>query len=210
MGFYERWIVPRLLDLAMRNRVLDHHRHQTVASARGLVLEVGVGSGLNLPLYGPAVTRVVAIDPSPELLRLASRRTADVVIPVSLLRASAEHLPLADAVFDTIVMTWTFCSIPNPIAALTEMRRVLKPGGQLLFVEHGLSPEIRVARWQHRLTPCWKRISGGCHLDRKTDDLIRIAGFQIDAIEMAYMQGPKPWTFMYQGSAKNVRAEFSG
>ena len=210
MGFYERWIVPRLLDLAVRNRLLDHYRQQTIASARGLVLEVGVGSGVNLPLYGPAVTRVVGLDPSPELLRLASKRAADVVIPVSLLRASAEHLPLADAVFDTIIMTWTLCSIPNPMAALTEMRRVLGPGGRLIFVEHGLSPEIRVARWQHRLTPCWKRISGDCHLDRKTDDLIRVAGFQIDAIELAYMQGPKPWTFMYQGSAKNVRAELSG
>jgi ubiquinone/menaquinone biosynthesis C-methylase UbiE len=210
MGFYERWIVPRLLDLAMRNRLLDHYRQQTIASARGLVLEVGVGSGVNLPLYGPAVTRVVGLDPSPELLRLASKRAADVVIPVSLLRASAEHLPLADAVFDTIIMTWTLCSIPNPMAALTEMRRVLGPGGRLIFVEHGLSPEIRTARWQHRLTPYWKRISGGCHLDRKTDDLIRAAGFQIDAIEMAYMQGPKPWTFMFQGSAKNVRAELSG
>jgi ubiquinone/menaquinone biosynthesis C-methylase UbiE len=127
-----------------------------------------------------------------------------------LLRGSVEHVPFADATFDAIVMTWTLCSIPNPIAALTRMRWVLRPGGQLLFVEHGLSPEIRVARWQHRLTPYWKRISGGCHLDRKTDDLIRAASFQIDAIEMAYMQGSKPWTFMYQGSAKNVRAELSG
>ena len=201
MGLYERWIVPRLLELAMRNRLLDHYRQQTIETARGLVLEVGVGSGLNLPLYGPAVTRVVGLDPSPELLRLASKRAADAVVPVSLLRASAEHLPLADAVFDTIVMTWTLCSIPNPIAALTEMRRVLRPGGRLIFVEHGLSPEIRIARWQHRLTPYWKRISGGCHLDRKTDDLIRAAGFQIDAVETGYMKGPKPWTFMYQGSA---------
>jgi SAM-dependent methyltransferase len=181
MGLYERWIVPRLLDLAIRNRLLDRYREQTIETARGLVLEVGIGSGLNLPLYGPAVTRVVGVDPSPELLRLASKRTADAVVPVSLLRGSAEHVPFRDAVFDAIVMTWTLCSIPNPIAALTEMRRVLKPGGQLLFVEHGLSPEIRTALWQHRLTPYWKRISGGCHLDRKTDDLIRAAGFQIDA-----------------------------
>ena len=181
-----------------------------IETAQGLVLEVGVGSGLNLPLYGTAVTRVVAVDPSPELLRLASRRAVDAVVPVSLIRASAEHLPFAGAIFDTIVMTWTLCSIPNPIAALTEMRRVLWPGGQLLFVEHGLSREIRTARWQHRLTPYWKRISGGCHLDRKTDDLIRAAGFQIDAIEMAYMQGPKPWTFMYQGSAKNVERGLAG
>ena len=201
MGFYDRWIVPRLLDLAMRSRVLDHYRERTIETARGLALEIGVGSGLNLPLYGPAVTRVVGLDPSTELLRLASRRAGDVVIPVSLLRASAEHLPLADALFDTIVMTWTLCSIPNPIAALMEMRRVLRPGGRLIFVEHGLSPEIRTARWQHQLTPYWKRISGGCHLDRKTDDLIRAAGFQISAVETGYMTGPKPWTFMYQGSA---------
>ena len=136
----------RLLELAMQNRLLDHYRHQTIASARGLVLEVGVGSGVNLPLYRPAVTHVVGLDPSPQLLRLASRRAADAVVPVSLLRGSAEHDPFADAVFDTIVMTWTLCSIPNPIAALTEMRRVLRPGGRLIFVEHGLSPEIRTAR----------------------------------------------------------------
>jgi ubiquinone/menaquinone biosynthesis C-methylase UbiE len=158
---------------------------------------------VNLPLYGGAVTRVVGLDPSPQLLRLASRRAVDVVIPVSLLRASAEHLPLADAVFDTIVMTWTLCSIPNPMAALTEMRRVLRPGGRLIFVEHGLSTEIRTARWQRRLMPYWKHISGGCHLDRKTDELIRSTGFQIDAVENRVHAGAKPWTFMYQGSATN-------
>jgi ubiquinone/menaquinone biosynthesis C-methylase UbiE len=201
MGLYERWIVPRLLDLAMRNGVLDHYRQRTIETAQGLVLEVGVGSGLNLPLYGPAVTSVVAVDPSPELLRLTSKRATEAVVPISLLRGSAEQVPFADAVFDAIVMTWTLCSIPNPMAALTEMRRVLRPGGRLIFVEHGLSPEIRTARWQRQLTPYWKRISGGCRLDRKTDDLIRAAGFQIDAVETGYMTGPKPWTFMYHGSA---------
>jgi ubiquinone/menaquinone biosynthesis C-methylase UbiE len=201
MDVYERWILPRLLDLAMRNRVLDHYRQQTIETARGLVLEIGVGSGLNLPLYSRAADHVCGIDPSPELLRLAHKRTADAVVPVSLIRASAEHLPFGVAVFDTIVMTWTLCSIPNPIAALIEMRRVLKPGGRLLFVEHGLSQESRVARWQHRLTPCWKRIGGGCHLDRKMDDLIRAAGFGIDTIETGYMAGPRAWTFMYRGSA---------
>jgi ubiquinone/menaquinone biosynthesis C-methylase UbiE len=210
VGVYERWILPRLLDLAMRNKLLNHYRQRTIETARGLVLEVGVGSGLNLRSYSRAVDRVCGIDLSPELLRLAHERTADAVVPVSLIRASAEHLPFDVAVFDAIVMTWTLCSIPNPIAALTEMRRVLKPGGDLLFVEHGLSPETGIARWQHWLTPCWKRIGGGCHLDRKMDDLIRAAGFQIDAIEAGYMRGPKPWTFMYRGSAKNDRAELSG
>jgi ubiquinone/menaquinone biosynthesis C-methylase UbiE len=140
-------------------------------------------------------------DPSPELLGRASERMADARVPVVLVRASAEQVPFADAAFDTIVMTWTLCSIPDPRAALDEMRRILKPGGRLLFVEHGLSPEPRIIRWQHRLTPCWRRIGGGCHLDRKMDDLIRAAGFRVDALETGYMKGPKPWTFMYQGSA---------
>jgi len=202
MGFYGRFILPRLLDLAMRNRRLDGYRQQAIASARGLVLEIGVGSGLNLALYGPAVEGVCAIDPAAELLLLASQRIEHAQVPVSLARASGEHLPFADAVFDTVVTTWTLCSIPNPVAALIEARRVLKPGGCLVFVEHGLSPEPRVARWQHGLTPCWRRIGGGCHLDRKMDDLIRSAGFRLDAIETGYMTGPKPWTFMYRGRAE--------
>jgi ubiquinone/menaquinone biosynthesis C-methylase UbiE len=201
MGFYGRFILPRMLDLAMRNRRLERYRHRAIAAARGLVLEVGVGSGPNLALYGAAVARVCAIDPSPELLRLAGARAGDAPVPVSLVRASGEHLPFGDRVFDTVVTTWTLCSIADPVAALVEARRVLKPGGCLVFVEHGLSPEPRVARWQHGLTPCWKHIGGGCHLDRKMDDLIRAAGFRLDAVETGYMRGPKPWTFMYEGRA---------
>ena len=171
------------------------------------MLEVGVGSGLNLPRYGLTVTQVVAIDPSLELLRLASKRRLAARAPISLLPASAEQLPFADTVFDTVVMTWSLCSIAHPVAALREMSRVLKPGCRLLFVEHGLSPEPRIARWQHCLTPCWNRIGGGCHLDRKMDDLIRAAGFGFDVIETGYMKGPKPWTFRYQGSANKVAIE---
>jgi ubiquinone/menaquinone biosynthesis C-methylase UbiE len=185
----------------MRNRSLDAYRQRTIMAASDVVLEIGAGSGQNLPLYGSAVDRVCAIDPSAELLRLATSRIADVSVPVSLVRGSAEEIPFANMVFDTIVMTWTLCSIPNPVAALIEMRRVLKPGGNLVFVEHGLSPESGVARWQHRLTPCWKRIGGGCHLDRKMDDLIRSAGFRLSDIETGYMNGPKLMTFMYQGQA---------
>jgi ubiquinone/menaquinone biosynthesis C-methylase UbiE len=202
MGVYGALILPRLLDVTMRNRRLAHYREQTIGLARGLVLEIGVGSGLNFPLYGRVVNRLCAIDPSPELLRLARNRAAGALFPVSLFRASAEQLPFASAAFDTVVMTWTLCSIVHPVAPLSEINRVLKPGGRLLFVEHGLSPEPRIARWQHRLTPCWKCIGGGCHLDRKMDDLIRAAGFGFDVIETGYMVGPKPWTFMYQGSAK--------
>jgi ubiquinone/menaquinone biosynthesis C-methylase UbiE len=201
MGFYDRRIVPRLIDLAMRNQRLGPYRQRTIGAARGFVLEIGVGSGLNLPLYGSAVDRICALDPSRELLQLATRRMEVAVVPVWLMRASAERLPFADASFDTVVTTWTLCSIPDPLTALTEMRRVLKPGGNLVFVEHGLSPEPPVARWQHRLTPCWKHISGGCHLDRKMDELIRAAGFRLDAVETGYMKGPKLGTFMYQGQA---------
>jgi ubiquinone/menaquinone biosynthesis C-methylase UbiE len=201
MGFYEKLVVPRLINMAMRNARLACYRRETIRAARGLVLEIGVGSGQNLPLYSLAVDRVCGIDPSPELLRLATKRLVDASVPVSLIRGSAEQLPFSEAVFDTLVITWTLCSIPNPNAALHEMRRVLKLGGRLLFVEHGLSPETRIIRWQHRLTPCWKRIGGGCHLDRKMDDLIRAAGFGIDALETGYMKGPKPFTFIYQGAA---------
>ena len=201
MGLYENWVLPRLLDLTMRNHVLYSYRRGVMNLASGLVLELGVGSGRNLPLYGPPVRLVVGLDTSSQSLRLARRQAAQALVQVALVRASAQSIPFADATFDAIVMTWTLCSIPNPIAALTEMRRVLKPGGRLLFVEHGLSPETRIARWQHRLTPYWKRIGGGCHLDRKMGELIHSAGFEIDAIETGYMRGPKPWTFMYQGSA---------
>jgi ubiquinone/menaquinone biosynthesis C-methylase UbiE len=201
MGLYQRWVLPRLLELAMRQKVLDQYRQRAIASACGLVLEVGVGSGLNLALYGPAVESVCAIDPSAELLRVATQRIGEALVPVSLVQASGERLPFAGASFDTVVMTWTLCSIIDPVAALIEMRRVLKPGGCLLFVEHGLSTDYRVARWQHGLTPGWRRIGGGCHLDRRIDELIRAAGFRLDAIETGYMTGPKPWTFLYQGRA---------
>jgi ubiquinone/menaquinone biosynthesis C-methylase UbiE len=199
MGAVANWLFSRLLDFTMRNRALDRYRRVTVGAARGIVLEIGVGSGLNLGLYAADVDHVYALDPSAELLGMARRRSQQAAVRASFVRASAEQLPFPDAAFDTVVMTWTLCSIGDPVVALTEMRRVLKPGGLVLFVEHGLSPEPGVARWQRRLTPCWSRLSGGCHLDRKADDLIRATGFEIKALETGYMRGPKPWTYIYQG-----------
>ncbi len=205
MAAVANWLFSRLLDLAMRNRALDPYRRATVAAAHGTVLEIGVGSGLNLSRYGDEVDHVYTLDPSIELLGMARRRSSQAAVSASFVRASGEQLPFPDMVFDTVVMTWTLCSIANPTAALEEMRRVLKPDGQVLFVEHGLSPEPAVARWQRRLTPYWCRLSGGCHLDRKADDLITAVGFEMTALDAAYMRGPKPWTYMYQGSARTPR-----
>jgi len=173
MGFYQGMILPPLLDRAMRDRHLAPYRRRTLEAAEGFVLEIGAGSGLNFPRYAAGLDRVVALDPSPPLLLLAARRRGEARVPVSLLRGTAERLPFAAAVFDTVVTTWTLCSVDDPLAALRETRRVLKPGGKLLFVEHGLAPTKRVAAWQHLLTPCWKAVAGGCHLDRRIDELIK-------------------------------------
>ena len=201
MNFYERWILPPLLDLVMRRQDLARYRRAAVAAARGRVLEIGVGSGLNFPLYGKQVELLYGIDPSPRLLAIARRRATASGVPVELLLGSATAIPLSDNAVDTVVMTWTLCSIPDPLAALREMRRVLKPDGNLYFVEHGLSPEPGVERWRHRITPAWRRMAGGCHLDRKMDDLIRRAGFDLTNLHEEYAPGPRAMSYMYQGCA---------
>ena len=201
MNFYDRWILPPILDLAMRQQQLHKYRREVVSQARGCVLEIGVGSGLNFPFYGKAVESVVGIDPSPRLLAMARRRADAAGVRAEFLEGSAVAIPLPDNSVDSVVMTWTLCSIPDPPAALREMRRVLKPGGGLLFVEHGLSPEAGVERWQHRFSPVWCHIAGGCHLDRKMDDLIRSAGFEITEMRNEYASGPRPMTYMYIGCA---------
>ena len=201
MNLYQRWIVPRLVELAMGQPQMQDYRRKLVPEAHGRVLEIGVGSGMNLPFYAGDVREVVGVDPSEELLEMARQRAAGAGRQVTLTRADAASLPLDDASFDAIVMTWTLCSIADPAAALGEMRRVLKPGGALLFIEHGLSPDPGVARWQHRLTPVWRRFTGGCHLDRKMDDLFRAAGFALPELRNEYAKGPRPMTYMYEGRA---------
>jgi len=201
-AFYEQRILPLLVDRAMRQRPLEPFRREVVSPARGRVLEVGVGSGLNLPLYGRAVDALLGLDPSSRLLSMARRRLTPGSAPPRLLQASATDIPLADGSVDTVILTWTLCSIPDPVAALREMRRVLAPAGVLRFVEHGLSPLPRVRSWQRRLTPIWRRFAGGCHLDRKVDDLLRDAGFEISALRTEYAPGPRPLTYMYTGCAQ--------
>lgn len=204
LNFYERWILPPLLDWVMRQPQLEKYRREVVASARGRVLEIGVGSGLNFPFYSKEVEIVIGIDPSPRLLAMARRRAAAAGVEVELLQGTATAIPLADSTTDTVVMTWTLCSVPDPLLALREMRRVLKPDGRLLFIEHGLCPEVGIERWQHRLTPMWRHISGGCHLDRNMEDLNRSAGFELKELRNEYADGPRIFTYMYEGCARPI------
>jgi len=174
-----------------------------VPQARGNVLEIGIGSGLNLPFYSRDVQRVYGVDPSLELQRMAKKRVSAVPFEVEFVRQSAEEpFPIGDSSIDTVVMTWTLCSIPNPAPALQQMKRVLKASGRLIFVEHGHAADPRVVVWQDRITPVWKRIGGGCHLNRKIDELIRAAGFQISELKTFYLPGPRPMTYTYQGLAQ--------
>ncbi len=202
MGFYSDIILPRLCDFAMRNKELVPIRRRVIGAAEGRVLEIGVGSGLNLPFYRAEVAEVLALEPAPRLVSMARGVSRRASTPVRFLEASAEAIPLDDHSVDTVVTTWTLCSIPHAATALAEMRRVLRPGGRLLFVEHGLSPDAGVHRWQDRLTPAWKCIAGGCHLNRPIRVMIESAGFGIDRIETGYIPGPRPMTFMYEGSAR--------
>ena len=201
MGFYSDHVLPWLCHLAMSNRRLLPYRQRLVSAAEGRVLEIGIGSGLNLSFYQPKARELFGLDPGPRLIELARRAAHDSTIPVALIEGSAESIPLESHSFDTVLTSWTLCSIPNAGAALAEMRRVLRPSGRLLFVEHGLAPEQRVQKWQNRMTPIWSHISGGCHLNRPVRTLIETVGFRIDRIETGYMPGPKIMTFMHEGSA---------
>lgn len=202
MNFYERNVLPTLLDLAMRQSQLDEYRRKVASQAYGRVLEIGVGSGLNFTRYGEQVEAVIGLDPSPRLLSMARKRAKEAGVSAWLVQGTAATLPFADGVMDSVVMTWTLCSVPEPLTALREIRRVLKQQGKLLFVEHGLAPDHEVARWQQRLTPCWRCVSGGCHLDRKVDELAQAAGFELEELHLQYVQGLRIFTYFYQGRAQ--------
>lgn len=201
-NLYTRYVLPKLIHVAMSRDDATRLRAAHLPSARGDVLEIGIGSGLNLPFYTGAVTQLYGIDPSAELLALATEAAATAPFPVELFNSSAEHIPLPDASVDTVVVTWSLCSIPDAPAALREMGRVLKPDGSLIFVEHGLSPDPGVQKWQNRLTPFWRPWTGGCHLNKKIDDLVRDAGFTIADLRTEYVPGPRALSFTYQGVAR--------
>ncbi len=201
MGIYDRYLLPRLIDFAMSRDDVRRLRAASIPRAKGVVLEVGMGSGLNLPFYTNAVTKLWGIDPSAELLAMARRRAAAVPFPVELHQQGAERVWCADGSVDTVVVTWSLCSVASPALVLREIRRVLRPGGTFIFVEHGLAPDAGVRKWQNRLTPVWSRVAGGCHLNRPIAGMIRDAGFAMADLRTGYVPGPRPMTFMYEGTA---------
>jgi ubiquinone/menaquinone biosynthesis C-methylase UbiE len=202
VSFYAQRILPGILDMVMRNKEATRYRSAIVSAAAGRVLEIGAGSGLNLPFYGSTVSRLHALDSSPAMLQMARERHSAARFPIEFIEASAEEIPLASRSIDTVVTTWSLCTIPDAAKALREARRVLAPGGTLLFVEHGLAPDPSVARWQRQLDPLWRRVAGGCHLDRRIDRMIGESGFRIVEMESAYARGPRPFTYMYSGRAR--------
>lgn len=201
MGFYVNRVLPRVTDVALSGAAFDKLRAEVCAGLSGDVLEVGFGSGRNVPHYPPTVERVQAVDPATTGRRLAAKRLAASTVPVEFVGLTGEELPVADASVDHVLTTWTLCTIPDVERALVEMRRVLRPGGAVHFVEHGRSPEEKVARWQDRLTPIQRRLFGGCHLNRPIDQLLEQAGLVVSPLATFYVKGPKPFGYLFEGVA---------
>lgn len=182
--------------------MISRMRERVVPLARGRVLEVGIGTGLNMRHYDKTrVTHITGLDPGVQMHPLAQERIAQAGLQVELVGLSAEKIPMADASFDTVVITYTLCTIPDPLSALREMHRVLAPGGTLLFCEHGLAPDASVQAWQSRLQPVWGAIAGGCHLGRDIPSLLQQAKFALPGLQTRYLKGPRPFTFHYWGQA---------
>lgn len=202
MGFYGDQVLPRVIDKVCGVGEIHKHRKEATAGLSGDVLEIGFGSGLNLSHLPPTVTRLLAVDPATTGRKLAAGRIAAAGVPVEFVGLDGEELPLPDDSVDAALCTFTLCTIPDAGQALREVRRVLRPGGQLHFLEHGLAPDPGVARWQHRITPAWRVVAGGCHLDRAIDELVASNGFEITKLENGYMPGLKPSSYLYEGVAR--------
>lgn len=202
-NWYERHVLPYLLDLACGIGPVRRQRDKVVPLAAGRVLEIGIGTGLNLAHYDKAhIDTVVGLDPGVEMHPLAKKRAQKSGVAVELVGLSAERIPFDDHTFDTVLVTYSLCTIPDPVAALKEMRRVLRPGGRLIYCEHGLADDPSVQQWQHRLTPVWSKVAGGCHLDRDIPRLLREAGFVSHDMQAMYLPGPRPLTYNYWGTAQ--------
>lgn len=203
MGFYRHHVLPRLVDLACGSGELRAWRAKVVQGLHGRVVEIGFGSGLNVPHYPADVEVVLAVEPAEVARRLAEPRIAASPVPVEHVGLDGQALPLATASCDAALSTFTLCTIPDPAAALAELRRVLRPGGRFHFLEHGLAPDPSVATWQRRLEPLQRRLADGCHLTRDATTLVEQAGFEVDWVERRYARGPKPWSWFTAGVARN-------
>jgi SAM-dependent methyltransferase len=208
MTFYESRVLPYLVNLAMSTKAIRSERQRCLAEVTGTVLEVGFGTGLNLPFYPATVAKVVGLDPSMTAARLAEKRISAAPFPVELMGVSAERIPVADASFDSIVSTFTLCTIPDVVGALVEMRRTLRADGRFYFVEHGRADDPGVERWQERLNPLQRRIFGGCNLNRPIATLIMQAGFDMERLDNAYLKGaPRFGGFLYRGVARPAKGK---
>jgi ubiquinone/menaquinone biosynthesis C-methylase UbiE len=204
MNFYEREVLPRFIDVMLGGKQFRSLRSQATAGLEGEVLEVGFGSGTNVPFYPPTVTRVRAVDPAMVGQKLAAKRMAATSVPVEFIGLTGESIPIEDGSVDHVLSTWTLCTIPDVDRALNEMRRVLKPGGTLHFVEHGAAPDADVRKWQDRINPVQKTLFGGCNVNRPIDRLIDDSGLEIVSLENHYLKGPKVMGYMYVGTATRV------
>jgi len=203
MGLYSRYILPRLVHCACGLKPNMRQREKVVPRARGRVLEVGIGSGLNLRFYDSTkVSKVWGLDPAPEMTRMAERAARSLPFEVEFIGLPGDEIPLEDDSIDTVLVTYTLCTIPDPIPALRQMSRVLRPGGELIFCEHGAAPDASVRRWQDRLNPLWQRLGGGCNLNRPIPALIEAGGFRIESLDAMYIPGWRPASFNYWGTAR--------
>jgi ubiquinone/menaquinone biosynthesis C-methylase UbiE len=205
LSFYHHYIFPTVLDLVMSSRRLRAPRDRTLAAARGRILEIGFGTGMNLTHYPPTVRRIEAVDPDLDLDRYSQPRIRKAAIDVDFHHLDAEHLPFEDARFDTVVSTFTLCTIPDVVHALGEIRRVLKPGGQFLFLEHGRAPDQSVARWQDRLNRAWRPVAGGCNLNRPVTALVAGAGLAVGSTQSYYLKStPRFVGYLTEGLAHKL------
>lgn len=206
MGIYDKYLLPRLVHFACGLKPTMKQREKVVPLATGRVLEIGIGSGLNIPFYNAhKIEHLWGLDPSTEMWSIAEKNAAEHHLDVEFIQSGAESIPLDNNSADTVMMTYTLCTVPEVRSALDEIRRVLKPGGKLIFCEHGLAPDKDVQRWQNRLNPAWKMLAGGCNMNRPIPQLLEQSGFRSSDMQTMYIPGWKPGCFNYWGTATHKR-----